>query len=472
MSITRLAAGRRLNGYVQNRPQLLSHGAKEQRRIALDVAEAAIASANPAAAVRGVVSADNHRLNVGDREFSLSRSRVFVIGAGKATFAIADALDEILDTRIFQGLIACKRGEPGSLKHIKVHYADHPIPSSASLEAAIETQALLRNVRPGDIVIACFTGGSSSLFVYPADEITLQDKIEANRILLGCGANIVEINAIRKHLSKVKGGRLVRNLAPGVHLINLTVSDVIGDPLDCITDPSVPDSSTLADACATADKYCLWEQFPHSVTRLLRCASADHDTVRAAELKHLNRVDVLLAGPHTACAAAAEAARTTGFTPLILSTAFEGESRELGRFMAGVTKEVVRSGRPLKSPCVLIGGGETTVVMSGKVGQGGPNQEFALSIASELAGCENIAALGIDTDGTDGPTAFAGGIVDGTTAGRAKQCGISIHKALAEHNVSPVLDAVGGLVVTGPTGTNVNDLKLVVIGTGSSVPGP
>ncbi|NVZ67306.1 glycerate-2-kinase family protein, partial [Pseudomonas gingeri] len=211
--------------------------------------------------------------------------------AGKASFPIAKALDELLRGRIHKGIVTCKDGQEGSLEHIELRLASHPIPDQASLDAAEAIVALLADVRPGDIVLSCFTGGSSSLFVAPAADISLQDKAAASDILLTCGANITEINDVRKHLSTVKGGRLIRALSSGVTLINLTVSDVIGDHLDYITDPSVADRSTFPDAQAVLDKYRLWERLPVSVTAFLRLAPAEHETVRARELAHLSCQD-------------------------------------------------------------------------------------------------------------------------------------------------------------------------------------
>lgn len=450
--------------YIQNRDELLSHGHVVLRGVALDIAESAIAAADPGPVARRVLSFDGNRLKVCERTFDLMPSdRVFVIGAGKASYPIAKAIDEIVGSRIHRGLITCKEGQAGELAHIELHWAPHPVPGPASRDAAERTKLLLREVRAGDIVLSCFTGGSSALFVDPADGVTLAEKAETNRLLLGCGANILEINAVRKHLSRVKGGNLVRNLPSGVHLINLTVSDVIGNPLDYITDPSVVDTSTFADARKVLEKYDLWSYVPSSVAKYLRSASDRDETARAEDLQHLDRFDVLLVKNDAACHAAAAAARVRGFSPLFLSSFLEGESRELGRFVAAIAKQVVCDGQPVKSPCVLIGGGESTVLGTNSGGCGGPNQEFVASFALEMAGQAGVVALGLDTDGTDGPTPYAGALVDGTTSGRAGQLNIDLHDSLMRHDVSSALKRLGETVVTGATGTNVNDLKLVVI---------
>ena len=255
---------------IKNREVLQGSGDTALRRLALTIAEAGIAYADPGNALRRFVALEGDTLVVEGQRYSLADGvRVYVVGAGKASFPIAKALDELLGARIHKGLVTCKYGQEGSLEHIELRLASHPIPDEASLNAALTTVELLREVRAGDIVIGCFTGGSSSLFVAPVPGVSLQEKALANDLLLTCGANIVEINDVRKHLSSVKGGRLIRSLAPGAVLINLTVSDVIGDALDYITDPSVPDRSTFADAQAVLDKYNLWDRMPVSIAAFL-----------------------------------------------------------------------------------------------------------------------------------------------------------------------------------------------------------
>lgn len=451
-----------MSACIRNEGELLSHGCITLRRAAVEIANSVIAAIDPGAIVHKVVAREGDRLIVRDRVFDLSTSRIFVIGAGKATYPIAAALDDIVDSGIYKGLITCKRGQTGGLRNIDIQWASHPIPDETSYEAAKRTKALLREVRAGDIVFSCFTGGSSALFVEPVATIALEDKIHTNRVLLGSGANIVEINAVRKHLSQVKGGRLIRDLPAGVQLINLTVSDVIGDQLDCVTDPSVGDTSTLPEARATLDRYGLWESIPHTVS--LHLSGNAEETCREADLSHLDRMDILLIRNDATCMAAAAAARSHGFIPLILSTAFEGESRQLGRFLAAVAKQVSHDGHPIGAPCALIGGGESTVLLGDAVGEGGPNQEFAVSFAAEIEKYPNVVALGLDTDGTDGPTDIAGGLVDATTSARAKDSSLDLHQALIHHNVSPLLRSLGDAIITGATGTNVNDLKLILVG--------
>ncbi len=450
--------------YIKNRDVLLSAGDVDLRRMALDIAEAGLACADPGSLVRNHLSIANDRLHAGEMTCDLSRGqRIFVIGAGKATFSIAKAIDEIIGERIHKGLITCKTGQQGALDHIELILADHPIPSEKSCLAANRTIELLKEVRPDDIIISCFTGGSSALFVSPIDGISLEDKAKSNEILLQCGANIYEINVVRKHLSLVKGGRLVRSLPAGVHLINLTISDVIGDHLGYITDPSVPDTSTFSDARATLNKYDLWDRLPKSVTNHLLDAPERHATVKADGLAHLDRIDILLAKSDAACKGAAKAAEHLGFMPLFLSSLFEGDSSALGRHFVAIAKQVIANGSPAPAPCAVIGGGETTVTINGRSGKGGPNQEFVVGAALDLDGVNRVVALGMDTDGTDGPTEFAGGMVDGQTAAISREAGIDLYRALRTHNVTPALQESGHILLTGDTGTNVNDLKLVLV---------
>jgi glycerate-2-kinase len=448
-------------GFIRNREELLAHGEVRLRALALDLAEAALAASDPGQAVRRLVALDGDTLIVRERAYPLAGRRIFVIGAGKASFPIAQALDDILGPRIHTGLVTCKYEQEGVLSHIRLHFAAHPVPDEASLAAARRTVELLSEVRPSDLVLACFTGGSSALFALPADGLTLVDKAATTKILLTCGADIIEINAVRKHLSRVKGGRLARLLPANVELVNLTVSDVVGDGLDCVTDPTVPDTSSLGAARAVLDKYDLWRRVPTAVSRHLRLGT--DETLRASDFAHLSRQDVLLAGSDVACRAALAAARQKGHAALLLSTVFEGESRELGRAFAAITRQVFASGEPVAMPCVLIGGGETTVRFDGEHGLGGPNQEFAAALALALDGRHGVAALGLDTDGTDGPTTVAGALIDGTSAARARRARIDLSAHLARHDVTPALVGVGDAVLTGATGTNVNDLKLVVL---------
>jgi len=449
----------------RNAEELTGHGIADLRRVALDIAGHGLAAADPYEATKALISFDGHSLAVADRSYEIaSDRRIFVVGAGKASVSIARALEELLENRISGGLVVGKHGADAQLQHIPQHFAAHPVPDEASRLGALQTKALLDRVEPRDLVIACFTGGSSSLFVDPAGGISLQDKQETSHVLLTCGARITEINAVRKHISSVKGGRLALRLPAKTPLINLTVSDVIGDALDCITDPTVPDTSTLEDARATLHNYDLWSRVPASVADHIRSASVDQETPKPEDFVDRPTQSVVVVPGDRACAGAAQRAETLGYETTILSTMLEGESAELGRTFAAIAAEVCHDGRPVCPPCVFIGGGETTVRIDGPAGEGGPNQEFALSAAIGIDGLSDVVVLGIDSDGTDGPTDLAGGLVDGSVAGEARRMGLDLPGCLRAHDAGAALRRLSAAVVTGATGTNVNDLKILIVG--------
>jgi glycerate-2-kinase len=450
--------------YIKNTDSLLSHGNKTIRKSAVDIIEYALAQADPFKATQALVKVKDDILSVADLRFDLNgHPRIFLLGAGKATYLIAKALEDILGDRITDGIIACKYGQPGTLSRCQLISAGHPVPDASGLHAAQKALTMAGQTQAGDLVFGCLTGGSSALFPLPAEGITLEDKKALTGLLLTCGANIVEINAVRKHLSRIKGGRLAQAIHPQAHLINLTVSDVIGDPLDYITDPTVPDTSTLDDARNTLTKYDLWEKVPSGVRRFLKNAGSQQESPKKDDLAGHHRYDFILVRADAACEAAAEKARELGYHTMILSTRLEGESKEVGRTFAAIAGEVLLKNRPLTPPCVIVAGGETTVKIDGNAGAGGPNQEFAASAALFIEGIGNVAVVGLDSDGTDGPTDYAGAVVDAETAAHAREVGVDLYDCLRRHNVTPALQKLGDVIRTGATGTNVNDLKLMLI---------
>jgi glycerate 2-kinase len=448
---------------IRNRASLLARGDIALRKVALDITEAAIGGADPATALHRHLRVKGSVLHLDDRRIDLQGRKVFVVGAGKASLPIAEVLEAELGAWISDGFVVLKSLPKWPLRRVRTVLASHPVPDERSFAAVDEALALLRHVGPGDVVMACFTGGSSALFAAPAEGISAADKITANRLLLNAGAGIVEINAVRKHISRVKGGRLARQIPAGAILVNLTVSDVVGDRIDCITDPTVPDASSFADACATLDAYGLWDDFPPSIVAHLRRAAADQATCREEDFAHLERIDLLLLKADAACVAAAAAAGQAGFRTVLLSTFFEGDSVQLARDFGAIARQVLHDGNPVPRPCALIGGGETTVRIEAPHGLGGPNQEFVLRLALDFDGLDGVVAVGIDTDGTDGPTDYAGALADGSTAAELRRLGFNPSKALARHDVTPALRQSGNLIETGATGTNVNDLKMVLI---------
>lgn len=389
--------------------------------------------------------------------------RVFVVGAGKASFRIAQALEEILGERLTGGLVVAKRGQPGGLRRLRLHLAGHPIPDVDGLAAAREVAALARATAPGDLIFAAITGGSSALLPLPPPTITLADKQELTRLLLASGADIFEINAVRKHVSRIKGGRLARLLHPRARLVNLTVSDVVGDAFDYITDPTVPDTSTLADARATLDRYRLWDVVPSSVRDYLAPGGAAGETPK--DLSPLSLTTHLLVDSAAAAEAAGIVLAEAGYNLHLLSTELSGDSVETGRAFADLADRIRREGAPVARPAAIVAAGETTVRLgAGPTGSGGPNQEFAFATALALPGDTAALVLGLDTDGSDGPSELAGAVADTTTRARARQKGLEPEDFLRRHDAATLATALGDGIVTGATGTNVNDLKLMLVG--------
>ena len=448
---------------IKNKDELLSHGNVKGRRIALDILEYALEAVDSYKAVKKMVHIEEGNLIVGHLKFNLSKvGDIYVVGAGKATMPIGRALEDVLGGKIRDGLVIVKRGQKRKLKRIRVIEAGHPIPDEAGMEGAKEMIKIAKSAREGDLVLSAITGGSSALAPLPVEGISLEDKKKVTELLLKSGAVIQEINAVRKHISAIKGGKLAKHIHPA-EIINLTVSDVIGDPLDYITDLTVPDTSTFEDAVFALKKYGLWKKVSDSVRAHLKKGLADPSLETPKDFAGMKVHTFILSNNEAVCEVAKNRAEELGFNSLILSTMIEGESREAGIVLAGIAKEIEKNGRPLKPPSVLISGGETTVTIQGECGEGGRNQEFVLGFSLKIDGSKNIVVASVGTDGTDGPTDIAGGIADGYTLKRAKEKGIDVSKNLRGHNSSYVFRQLEDYIFTGPTGTNVMDLGVVVI---------
>jgi glycerate 2-kinase len=448
---------------ISNARALAGHGLTELREHAVGIAAAGLASAHPGAAVAEVVRLEGNELVVdGMRHPLAAGGRIVVLGAGKASLAIAAALEPILGDRLAGGVVAVKEGGE-SLRRIEVLEADHPLPSERSVAAGRRLMELAAGLGAGDIALCCFTGGSSALSAVPPAGVTVEEKRELHALLLAAGVPITQMNAVRKHASASKGGRIAELAAPA-EVINLTVSDVAHDPLDAITDPSVPDTTTPQDAIAVLRDYELWERVPRSIRRHLDSAGAASPQLDARLIQ-----SVILASGSTVCDAMTLEATALGLPSVVLSTTLEAEARWIGATIGNLARESWARGAPFTPPCALLGcGGEGTVelVAGAAFGAGGPNQEAALAAAAAVAGAQ-VAALFIDTDGSDGSTAVAGGIADGTTRARAAEAGVDPRAALLGHRSSGALEALADEVRTGPTHTNVNDLFVVVIGEGA-----
>jgi glycerate-2-kinase len=430
------------------------------RRSALRIAAAGLAACDVYGATHRAVALDGDDLVVdGVRRRLDPEGRVIVIGAGKATLGIATALEEILGDRLSGGAIAIRSGQQGALERISVLSADHPLPSSASHDAARQLLDIAAGAGERDIVLACFTGGSSALASLPPEGVGGDEKRALHELLLASGIGIVEVNTVRKHVSAFKGGRLALAALPAT-LVNLTVSDVAGDHLDAITDPTVPDTTSAGDAIAVLRGHGLWDRVPESVRAHLESGQAESPELDTERIQ-----TVLLVTGTGACDAMAVAAAELGHGPVVVSTTLEGEARQVGKTLANLARHSAAHGSPFQPGTAMLGcGGESTVTLApgGAFGGGGPNQEAALAAALELEGAA-VAAIFLDTDGSDGGTEHAGAIVDGATVERAAAAGLDLRAALLEHTSLATVAALGDALVTGPTGTNVNDLFAIVI---------
>ena len=439
------------------------------RKDARDIFLAAVKAAEPKEALnknaRLIQDTAGSRLKIGSRSYPLSRYRgIYVVGAGKASAVMAQALEDILGEWITQGVICVKYGHGAPLRRIKVLEADHPIPDEAGLRATEEIVGLLQKLTEKDLVIFLISGGGSALLSQPCPGITLTDKQGLTQILLSCGATIDEVNALRKHISQVKGGKLARMAYPAT-MVTLVLSDVIGDRLDVIASgPTVPDSSTFADCIRIIDKYHLTSKIPYTIIQHLKkgLQGEIEETPKPGAPIFSSSQTVIIGSNILAIKAASFRAKALGYRPLILSSAIPGEAREVALVHAAIAKEVLYSGNPVKRPACLISGGETTVTIRGK-GKGGRNQEFVLAAILGLAACEGITVLSGGTDGTDGPTEAAGAIADHHTLKRVQALGLIPNTFLDNNDSYHFFKALDDLLITGPTGTNVMDIRIMII---------
>lgn len=379
------------------------------------------------------------------------QGRVIVIAIGKAGWNMARAAAENLPHTIDTGIVLTKYGHAkGAIPGFTILEAGHPLPDENTISGTEKIISAVSHLSEKDTVFFLVSGGGSALFERPAGSLTLADFLDITDQLLKCGADIVEINTIRKHLSAVKGGKFAQLCAPArVHCIAL--SDILGDRPDSIASgPACPDASTSADALAIAEKYQL--KLTEEMKRLLAIETP----------KALSNVTMEVTGSVTQlCRDAAETASSLGYSPLILTNMLDCEAKEAGRFLASVAKTIQKDGLPLSPPCAILCGGETVVHITGK-GKGGRNQELALAAAAGIDGMKGVVIAAVGSDGTDGPTDAAGGIVDGSTCSLLAERGISIPAVLAENDSNAALAAADALLVTGPTGTNVNDLYFLL----------
>lgn len=443
----------------------------ELRTRMLAVLQAALDAVDPYAALRHILQYDGAILGIGERRYALDNYKnIYVVGAGKAGAPMVQAVTDMLGERITSGLVVVKTGHNQTANNnrpltVEIVEASHPVPDVAGLEAGRRILEIAKGAQQDDLVIALLSGGGSALLVAPAEGITLDDLQQMTDVLLASGATINEINCLRKHCSAVKGGQLARAVHPA-QLITLALSDVVGSPLDVIASgPSVPDVSTWDDAWSIVRRYDLAKKLPPAVYARLEQgrAGAIPDTPKPGDPVFAESQTLVVADNRIGALAALTRAKNLGYNALLLTTFLEGEAAALGKAAVALGKEIQEFGMPLAPPACLILGGETTVTLGEKPGQGGRNQELVLSAALALQEWPGITVASLATDGTDGPTDSAGGMADSGTVARGKAQSLDAEAHLRRHDAYPYLAATNDLLITGPTQTNVNDLVFVFV---------
>jgi len=438
-----------------------------ERRLLLSLVSAAIEAVDPAKALAGHLTLEGDILTAGGVRYDLSSiERIFVIGAGKAGAPMAEEIERILGSRIAEGHVNIRYGNSGNTERITLLPASHPIPDANSLNGTERILSILEKTTERDLVICLLSGGASALLTKPEEGITPVEMAGTTYALLRCGASISEINTVRKHIDAVKGGKLAGKAWPST-VLSLILSDVVGfaDPLPFIASgPTAPDPTTYRDALSVLERYHLADKLPESVMEHL---TSGRDGFRK---ENPGKDDPLFRHVHNmiigSCGIAAEelmaGAAKQGVNALLLTTSLQGEAREAAAFLVSVAREVIHSGKPVGRPALLVAAGETTVHVRGK-GLGGRNQEMALAAAVHLRELEGVIIATVATDGSDGPTEAAGGIVDCETSARGSGLGLDAYRFLDDNDSNAYLSATGDLIVTGATDSNVNDLYLAYV---------
>ncbi|MEM2970846.1 MAG: glycerate kinase [Candidatus Bathyarchaeia archaeon] len=454
---------------IKNKEMLIKNGEtsldRKARMLALKSLEAALNAVEPQQIIKSKVLLKGSTLYVGGYSFDLKRfNNVYVVGGGKASGSMAEALEQILCDYIKAGWVNVPYGDKHKTRVIRLHEASHPIPDETG---AYGTQCMLEiaeKASENDLIICLISGGGSSLMPLPRGEISMTDKKTITDALLKCGATINEINTVRKHISNFKGGWLAKKAYPAT-VLNLILSDVVGDPLDFIASgPTVPDSTTFSDAAKVLKKYSLWSKTPASIKKVLSdgMKGVIPETPKANDEAFKKVFNVIVGNNRLASKTAKESLASEGLNTLLLTTTLEGEARHVGKVLASIIHEISVSGTPTPKPAGIIAGGETTVTVMGE-GKGGRNQEIALSAALKMGGLDGAVLASISTDGVDGPTDAAGAIVDGKTLARAAKEGLNPEEYLAKNDSYNFFAKIGDLIFTGQTGTNVNDISIIIV---------
>jgi len=427
------------------------------------IMEAALLAVDPGKAVTRSMDRQGIDMRVGAQVHDLdSYEHIYVVGAGKASAAMAVALDDALGQRLTEGWVNVKDGYTVATKMITIHEAGHPFPDDRGVGGSEKIASLVRKAGRNDLIVCLISGGGSALVTFPVEGLHLSYVESLTQALLRCGATINEINAARKHISQLKGGQLARLEQPA-EVVWLIFPDVVGNPLDVIASgPTSPDSSTFAQAYSVLQKYGLLDTVPRAVVDHLQRGvdGLVPGTATSGDAAFRRTQNVLVGSNGHAAQAAVDEAAQRGLHSQLLSTFIEGEARAVAKVMASLERDIEHSGRPLARPASVVAGGETTVTVQGQ-GQGERNQELALAAAPRLAGLDDVAVVALGTDGTDGPTDAAGAVATGRTMHRAQQKGLSHASYLADNDAYRFIQALGDLIISGPTNTNVNDLILI-----------
>jgi glycerate 2-kinase len=437
----------------------------KMRKDAESIFYAGLQAVEPGAAVKRYCRIKDDHLFMGDRPYDLSRIKnIFVVGAGKATAPMAAEIENLLGKRITNGIINVKYEHTTKLSRIKLIEAGHPVPDKNGQQGAASILDIVTNAGKDDLVLCLISGGGSALLPLPFPCITLKDKQDTIKTLLSCGAAIHEINAIRKHISMIKGGRLAQASHPAA-LVSLILSDVVGDDMDVISSgPTVPDSSTFQDCMEIFDRYNLTNNLPEAIVSHIKegVSGKIPETPKTGDPAFEKAQNIIIGSNIEAIMAAKQKSESFAYNTIVLSSMIEGDTTQVAHVHSAIAKEIIQTGNPIPSPACIISGGETTVTIKGK-GLGGRNQEFALAVVMDIAGAENIVILSGGSDGTDGPTDAAGAIADTNTLSRAMDMGLNPGHFLANNDSYHFFQKLGDLLITGPTNTNVMDLRILLV---------
>ena len=435
------------------------------RRDAHDIFQHGLKAVDPIEAIKSNVKVEDNTLIIGEKEFELSQYKgIYLIGGGKAGASMSLALEELLGDRLKEGIVNVKYGHLENLKKTKINEASHPVPDEAGVKGTLEILELAESRDTDDLVICVISGGGSALMPHPSNGITLQEKQQVTKLLLDCGANIKEINTIRKHISKIKGGQLSRVVYPAT-VITLILSDVIGDDLQSIASGlTSPDETTFEDCIKIFTHYELMEKIPPSVKEHMErgIKKIIEETPKKGDPAFHKTHNFIIGSNILAVKAAKKRAGQLAYNSLILSTFIEGETKDIALMHVAIAKEVLSSKNPAEIPACIISGGETTVTIKGS-GKGGRNTEFVLAASLELNNLKDVVVLSAGTDGTDGPTDAAGAIADNHTVERAKALNLDPQAYLKNNDSYNFFKQLDDLLITGPTNTNVMDLRIILI---------